>query len=256
MGLMVFYFLLCTKIPAKESEVVAMKKKWGAIFLTLALASVLTACGSDSGSRKNEARSSGNPDAVKQSSNSEQTIPKNGKPLIAYFTVAENSDVDVVSSASMSEVSGKAKGRMTALAEMIQENTGGDLFSIKTSVKYPGDIGKLVEYVRKEREKGERPDLISHIGNLEDYDVIFVGFPTWWYDLPQIMYNFFDKYDFSGKTIIPFNSNNSSQFSEIVETIQDLEPDATVIKKGFAISEQDVPKAEDDIKSWLGDLGF
>lgn len=82
------------------------------------------------------------------------------------------------------------------------------------------------------------------------------GFPTWWYDLPQILYSFFDEYDFSGKTIIPFNSHNGSQFSGTIETIQELEPDAVVVTDGFTVNERDVPEAKSDIDSWLSGLGF
>ena len=99
--------------------------------------------------------------------------------LIAYFAVAENSDVDAISSASVSNVNGETKGRMTALAEMIQEKTGGDLFSIKTSVKYPGDGAKLIEYAQTEQDDDIRPELTSHIDNFDDYNVVFVGYPTW-----------------------------------------------------------------------------
>ncbi len=164
--------------------------------------------------------------------------------------------MDAISSASVSNVNGETKGRMAALAEMIQEKTGGELFSIKTSVKYPGDIGKLIDYAQEEQDKDERPELTSKIENLDDYDTIFVGFPTWWYDLPQIMYSFFDEYDFSEKTIIPFNSHNGSRFSGTIETIQELEPDAEVITDGFTVNERDVADAKSDIDKWLEGLGY
>ena len=134
-----------------------------------------------------------------------------GKVLIAYFAVAENSDVDAVSSASVTEVNGEAKGLVRTVAEDIQAVTGGDLFSIETSVNYPGDINDLIEYASVEQENDERPELTSHIENLDEYDTIFVGYPLWWYDLPQVMYSFFDEYDFSGKTIIPFDVHRGSR---------------------------------------------
>lgn len=176
--------------------------------------------------------------------------------LIAYFAVAENSGVDAASSASYSVVNGEAKGRMRALADMIQIETGGDLFSIQTSVVYPSDGGALVDYADEEQNDDARPELTSHIENLDNYDTIFVGFPTWWYDMPQIMYSFFDEYDFNGKTIIPFNSHNGSGFSGTIETIQELEPNATVITDGFTVNERDVPESADDITAWLDGLDY
>lgn len=70
------------------------------------------------------------------------------------------------------------------------------------------------------------------------------------------LYTFFDEYDFSGKTIIPFNSHNGSRLSGTVQTIEELEPDAEVIENAFTINERDVPDAADDIADWLEELGF
>jgi len=234
-----------------------MKKKVLAIVLIMAVLASLTACGDNKVTDRGSINTANNQsDSSDKSSKTEQTVSTDGKVLVAYFAVAENSDVDAVSSASVSDVNGETKGRMTALAEMIQEKTGGELFSIKTSVKYPGDGGKLIDYAQEEQDKDARPELTTHIDNPDDYSVIFVGFPTWWYDLPQILYSFFDEYDFSGKTIIPFNSHNGSRFSGTIETIQKLEPDATVITDGFTVNERDVPNAKSDIDEWLSDLGY
>lgn len=176
--------------------------------------------------------------------------------LIAYFTAAENSGVDAASSASYSIVNGEAKGRIRALADMIQAETGGELFSIQTSVVYPSDGGELINYADQEQSDNARPELTSHIENLDAYDTIFVGYPNWWYDMPQAMYSFFDEYDFGGKTIIPFNSHNGSRFSDTIETIQELEPNANVITNGFTVNERDVPDAAGDIAEWIDGLGY
>lgn len=82
-----------------------------------------------------------------------------------------------------------------------------------------------------------------------------MGYPLWWYDLPQVMYSFFDEYDFSGKTIIPFDVHNGSRLSDTVETIQELEPDATVITEGFTVSQNDAPDAAEDVEEWLKEIG-
>ena len=176
--------------------------------------------------------------------------------LIAYFTPAENSGVDAASSASYSEINGEAKGRIRALADMIQAETGGELFSIQTAVVYPSDIDELINYADEEQADNVRPELTSHIENLENYDTIFVGYPNWWYDMPQAMYSFFDEYDFSGKTIIPFNSHNGSRLSDTIQTIQELEPDATVITDGFTVNERDVPNAAGDVSTWINQLNL
>ena len=164
--------------------------------------------------------------------------------------------MDAEASASYSEVDGEPKGRMQALAEMIQEETGGDLFSIQTEETYPADGGELIDYAAEEQDEDARPELSTHIENLDDYDMIFIGYPNWWADMPQPLYTFFDEYDLSGKTIIPLNSHNGSRFSGTIETIAELEPDAEVIEDGFTVNERDVPDAAGDIADWLEGLGY
>lgn len=70
------------------------------------------------------------------------------------------------------------------------------------------------------------------------------------------MYSFFDEYDFSGKTIIPFNTHNGSRFSGTIATIEELGPDAEVIGDGFTVSEHNVADAGADMAEWLRGLGF
>lgn len=74
--------------------------------------------------------------------------------------------------------------------------------------------------------------------------------------MPQVLYSFFDEYDFSGKTIIPFNVHNGSRFSRTIQTIEELEPGATVIEDGFTVSEQTVADAASDVAAWLEELGY
>lgn len=221
---------------------IGFKKKMSAAAAAMALILSLSACGaSDSGGGGGETIS----------------VPTDSdKILIAYFTAAENSGVDAVASASVTDIDGSAVGLTRAVADMIQDETGGELFSIRTSVVYPANRDERIDYAAQEQEEDARPELTSHIDNLDQYDVIFVGYPNWWADLPMAVYSFFDEYDFSGKTIIPFNVHNGSQFSGTIETIQELEPDANVIENGFTVSEQEAADAAGDVDSWLADLGF
>ena len=213
-----------------------------------------TESAAETGSEPSEEAPTSTEESADETASSEQSSGSN--ILIAYFTAVENSGVDAVASASYSTVNGEAVGRLRAIADMIQQNTGGDLFSIRTSVVYPTDGGELIDYAAQEQDENARPELTSHIENLDQYDTIFVGYPNWWADLPMAVYSFFDEYDFSGKTIIPFNVHNGSRFSRTIETIQELEPNATVIEDGFTTSEQNVPKAADDVASWLQEIGY
>lgn len=247
-------------------------KRLLALFLAVILVFSVTACG-DKG-RQNEISLAGRPmDQEQETSGGGETVQSDevfsndenanregadneSGILIAYFSAAENSGVDAVSSASYSMVNGVAMGRLSAVANMIQSETGGELFSIQTSVVYPADGGELIEYAAQEQDENARPELISHIENLDQYDTVFIGFPTWWYDMPQALYSFFDEYDFSGKTIIPFNVHNGSRFSGTIETIQELEPEAMIITDGFTVNERDVPDAAGDVADWLEGIGY
>ena len=116
------------------------------------------------------------PDEAESSVGMESTSG-GGNILIAYFTAAENSGVDADASASYSMVDGEAKGRLKAIADMIQEQTGGELFSIQTDVVYPADGGELIDYASEEQAEDARPELTSHIEDFDGYDVVFVGYP-------------------------------------------------------------------------------
>lgn len=226
-------------------------------FIVTILVVSLSACGTSEDMEHEQTESQ----AVsrEESSSSEDTentgIASGNKILIAYFTAAENSGVDAEASASYSTVDGENVGRLRAIAEMIQGNVGGELFSIQTEEEYPVDIGDVIDQAADEQSEDARPALKTHIENLDDYDTIFVGYPNWWADLPKPLYTFFEEYDFSGKTIVPFNTHNGSGLSGTVGTIEELEPNATVTE-GFTISERDVPDAAEEVDDWLSEIGF
>lgn len=250
-------------------------KKLGVFLIGTVLALQMAGCGNaggsaDSGHRQTNTKiaagestqgSGGSEDSASGETGTDESQQQaesadGSRILIAYFTAGENSDVDVVSSASVTTVDGEAKGRLRAVADMIQTETGGTLFSIQTAEKYPGDGGALIDYAAQEQNEDVRPELTSHIENIDDYDIYFVGFPNWWYDMPMAMYSFFEEYDFSGKTIIPFNVHNGSRFSGTIATIQELEPNARVVTDGFTVSERDVAEAAGDVTNWLRGLGY
>lgn len=246
-----------------------MKKTVAILTAALTLALSLTGCSGNSSNTENvgtqkAANTTSEVNTTVSTNNSEEQSQatssdedNESRILIAYFTAAENSGVDAVSSASYSMVNGEAVGRLRAIANMIQAETGGELFSIHTSVVYPADGGELIDYAAKEQDENARPELTSHIEDLSRYDTIFVGYPNWWYDMPMAMYSFFEEYDFSGKTIIPFNVHNGSRFSGTVATITELEPDANVVTDAFTISERNVSdEAAAEVREWIEGLEY
>lgn len=214
------------------------QKKTLGILLSAALSLSLAACGNsapgdsssaDTSAPASESAAGAAPESASEpasgssaaDSGSASTV-EDSSILIAYFTAAENSGVDAVASASYSTIDG----------------------------------GELIDYAAIEQDENARPELTTHIENLEQYDTVFIGYPNWWADLPMAVYSFFDEYDFSGKTIIPFNVHNGSRFSRTIQTIEELEPDAAVIEDGFTVNERDVPDAAEDVAAWLEELGY
>lgn len=168
--------------------------------------------------------------------------------LVVYFSQPENvslDGVDAVSGASILEKNGERSGSTQYIAKLIQQQTGADLFRIETVQPYPTQHAPLLEYAEQEQKAGARPVLKSKIENLAAVETIFIGYPIWWYKMPMVMYSFFEQYDLSGKTLIPFTTHGGSRFSDSLREIKRLQPNAKLISKGLAISRDDV--ADDDI---------
>ena len=168
-----------------------------------------------------------------------QNNTDNENILIAYFSVPENVDTDGIDANSGASIVVKNKdvlGNMQYMAMTIQEAIGGD--------------ETLVNQAKEEQNEEVRPELATHIENVEQYDIIFLGYPNWWGDMPQPLYTFLEEYDFSGKTIIPFNSHGGSGFSNTIEEIKKLQPNATVKDDGLSISRNDVADSEQEITDW------
>ena len=179
----------------------------------------------------------------------------NGKSLVVYFSVPETDGVDASSGASRILSGSKVMGNTQYVAAIIAEATGSDLFEIKTVHTYPGSHKALIDAAKVEIDNKARPKLATHIKNLKDYDVVFVGFPNWWYDMPMPLYTFFDEYDFGGKTVIPFCTHGGSRFSGAIKTIRELEPKAIVLD-GYAIARDRVADSKDGVLKWLEKIGM
>ena len=179
--------------------------------------------------------------------------------LVAYFSYAENAalpdDVDASASASIQPWNGTLTGNTGVVADMIAQATGADLFSIRTVEQYPDTYDATIDQGQQEQSDGARPELATHLENLDSYDTIFLGFPNWWGDMPMAVYTFLDEVDLSGKTVIPFVTSGGSGFSNTISTIQQMEPQATV-QEGLSISGSSATGAQQQVESWLSELGL
>lgn len=182
---------------------------------------------------------------------------ENSNILIAYFTVPEDIDtngIDADSGASVVVKDEEVLGNMEYMALTIQDAIGGDLFRIETKEAYLLDHEPLVDQAAEEQDENARPELATHIENPEQYDTILLGYPNWWGDMPQPLFTFLEEYDFSGKTIIPFNSHGGSGFSNTIEEIKELQPDANISDEGLSISRDKVADSVQDVTDWAKSL--
>ena len=236
-----------------------LKRRFLIMLAVVMIISMFTGCGSasvknnqttknDSTEKSSDIDSSSNAvtEAVQNNTDNENI-------LIAYFSVPENVDTDGIDANSGASIVVKNKdvlGNMQYMAMTIQEAIGGELFRIETTEEYPLEHETLVNQAKEEQNEDARPELATHIENVEQYNIIFLGYPNWWGDMPQPLYTFFEEYDFSGKTIIPFNSYGGSGFSNTIEEIKKLQPNATVKDDGLSISRNDVADSEQEITDW------
>ena len=235
-------------------------KKFTAIILALALAVLFTACAGMKEEETTASTSSHSTISTTESTSSENKNTSNSKILIAYFSYGENAelpdDIDTSASASIQMLDGKITGNTGLIADYIAKATGGDIFSILTAEKYPSNYNDTVDAGQAEKNNNVKPAIATHIDNLDDYDTIFIGFPNWWYGMPMVMYTFFDEYDFSGKTIVPFCTSGGSAFSDSINEIKELEPNAVVMDDGLHIGASSASGAEKQVNEWIDELNI
>ncbi len=217
-------------------------KKILAVIMMCMIVFGLTACGG----AKEKSGESANANATEatevttESETGDETSSDNedgqsGKSLIVYFS---------------------ATGNTEAVAEIFAEEKNLDIYEIVPEQPYTdADLDYNDSSSRstvEQNDENARPAISGSIENIEDYDVIYVGFPIWWGDMPRILYTFFDNYDLSGKTIAPFATSGGSGISGAVESIRELEPEGTVTE-GLLTS---ASNAESDLNEWLGSIGL
>ncbi len=119
-----------------------------------------------------------------------------------------------------------ATGVTRNIAKQLAQAAGADLFEIKPIHPYTNaDLDWRDTRSRSSLEMKDphsRPEIAEGLGNIADYDTIFLGFPIWWYTAPTIIHTFLESYDFSGKTILPFATSGGSGFGKTLEALKPL----------------------------------
>jgi Flavodoxins len=145
-----------------------------------------------------------------------------------------------------------SEGNTAKMAKIIQKNLGGDLFEIIRKEPYPNGYYACCDEAKKEMKTLSCPELLE-MKSVKDYDVIFLGYPTWWGTLPRPLFTFLDANDFHGKTLIPFNTSEGSGFGHGVEDLKKTCPGVN-LRKGLALPGHAVDGSEQEIATWLKNL--
>lgn len=185
--------------------------------------------------------------AQNKATNKEQNMD-NKKVLIAYFSRAdENYNVGYIK-----------KGNTEIIAEMIAEETKGTLFHIETETPYPADYMECIDLAKKEMNAHARPAIKGDI-KVDNYDVIFLGYPNWWGEVPMAVYTFIEKHQWQDKTVIPFCTHEGSGLGSTESKLKKACQGATFLP-GLAvqgsIAQNSQKAAELSVKTWLKKLEY
>lgn len=118
-------------------------------------------------------------------------------------------------------------GTTRRMAQQIQNATGADLFRIEPVTPYPTDYTPCTEVAREEKDSNARPAIKDRVENWDDYDVVFIGCPVWWWTTPMIIHTFCESYDFKGKTVVPFCTYAATYRDETLAEIVSSTPAAS-----------------------------
>lgn len=232
-------------------------KKWTSLLLALAMTLSLAACG-DSGTQENTSE----PPASVSGSTGEETPAPTGTETPAEEPTeapaeepAESETPTAGDSSSVLIAYFSWSGNTEQVAQIIQQETGGDLFEIAPATPYTDDYNELLNIAQQEQSDNARPELAGQVENWEQYDTIFVGYPNWWSDAPMAVYTFLESYDWDGKTLVPFNTSASGGFGRSLPGLEESAPGASILD-GISFTERNLGDTQSEVAAWLDELGL
>ena len=228
-------------------------KKWTSLLLALAMALSLAACG-NSGTQENTSE----PPASVSGSTAEETPAPTGTETPAEEPSEEPAESETSTTGDSSSVLiayFSWSGNTEQVAQIIQQETGGDLFEIAPATPYTDDYNELLNIAQQEQSDNARPELAGQVENWEQYDTIFVGYPNWWSDAPMAVYTFVESYDWSGKTLVPFNTSASGGFGRSLSGLEESASGAAILE-GISFTERTLGDAQSEVTAWLDGLGL
>ena len=228
-------------------------KKWTSLLLALAMTFSLAACG-NSGTQENTSE----PPASVSGSTGEGTPAPTGTETPAEEPSEEPAESETSTTGDSSSVLiayFSWSGNTEQVAQIIQQETGGDLFEIAPATPYTDDYNELLDIAQQEQSDNARPELAGQVENWEQYDTIFIGYPNWWNDAPMAVYTFLESYDWDGKTLIPFNTSASGGFGRSLSGLEGSAAGASILD-GLSFTERTLGDAQSEVTAWLDGLGL
>ena len=229
-------------------------KKWTSLLLALAMTFFLAACGNS-----NQENTPGPPASVSGSTTEETPAPTDTETPAEEPTEApaeesaESKTPTTGNSSSVLIAYFSWSGNTEQVAQIIQQETGGDLFEITPATPYTDDYNELLDIAQQEQSDNARPDLAGQVENWEQYDTVFVGYPNWWSDAPMAVYTFVESYDWSGKTLVPFNTSASGGFGRSLSGLEESASGASILD-GLSFTERTLGNAQSEVAAWLDEL--
>lgn len=175
------------------------------------------------------------------------------RSLIVYFSRAGEipNTVDAVSSATPNSNQAMEGSDTEAAAKMIQELTGADLFQIHTKRYYRSAFWGTAATAWIEEKLNLRPGLAAQPENLDNYDVIYVGYPIWWFNAPMAIGSFLESYDLTGKIVVPFCTSSDNGIDVSMDYIREVSEGAEVME-GYRVHNSGL----EDVAAWLTRIGM
>ncbi|MGN1269322.1 MAG: flavodoxin [Clostridia bacterium] len=192
---------------------------------------------------------------IENEKENQNTTSLDKKIIIAYFSLPETNGS--AKEDSTITVNGENLGNTQYVANLIGEHTGADVFRIEAVKEYnTSDHQALIDDAKKEQNDNSRPEIKNKINNFDEYDTIFIGYPIWWSDLPQILYTFLESYDFTGKNVFLFSTNGGSGLAGTVSTIKNKLSSANVNENAFTLNRNNMEDAPKKVETWLKEINM
>lgn len=141
-------------------------------------------------------------------------------------------------------------GNTEIAAGIIQRLTGADIFKIEQIKPYSVNYNECIAEAQEDQRRNARPELKKYPGSIDGYEVIYLGYPNYWGTMPMAVFTFLEAFDFSGKVIKPFCTNEGSGLGNSIKDIKKLCPNA-IVEEGLAIHGGSVRKSQKDIERWI-----